>query len=102
MISTRRWDDPTKASRPFSADRDGFVLGEGAWMFVLEDADHAAERGATALAEFAGYASTCDAYHRVRLAEDGDGFQDVPALFRIEPAHRRGSRNTLSQVPGPT
>jgi 3-oxoacyl-[acyl-carrier-protein] synthase II len=70
VISTRRWDDPTRTSRPFSADRDGFVLAEGAWMFVLEDAEHAAKRGATVLAELAGYGSTCDAYHRVQIAPD--------------------------------
>ena len=70
VISTRRWDDPAQSSRPFSADRDGFVLGEGAWMFILEDADHAAARGATPLAEIAGYGSTCDAYHRVQIAPD--------------------------------
>jgi len=70
VISTRRWDDPARASRPFTADRDGFVLGEGAWMFVLEDRDHALARGATVLAELAGYASTCDAFHRVQISPD--------------------------------
>jgi 3-oxoacyl-[acyl-carrier-protein] synthase II len=69
-VSTRRWDDPRKPRRPFSADRDGFVLGEGAWMFVLEDRERALARGATILAEVRGYASTCDAYHRVQIAPD--------------------------------
>ena len=70
VVSTRRWDDPARASRPFSRDRDGFVLGEGAWMFVLESLDHALARGARPLAELAGYGSTCDAYHRVQIAPD--------------------------------
>ena len=70
VVSTREWADPSRASRPFDAGRDGFVLGEGAWMFVLESADHAAARGARTLAEVAGYGSTCDAYHRVRIAPD--------------------------------
>jgi 3-oxoacyl-[acyl-carrier-protein] synthase II len=70
VVSTRRWDDPACASRPFSADRDGFVLGEGAWMVVLEERDRALERGATVLAEVVGYGSTCDAYHRVQIAPD--------------------------------
>jgi 3-oxoacyl-[acyl-carrier-protein] synthase II len=70
VVSTRAWDDPSKASRPFARDRDGFVLGEGAWMFVLEDYEHARERHATIFAELAGYASTCDAFHRVQIAPD--------------------------------
>jgi 3-oxoacyl-[acyl-carrier-protein] synthase II len=72
VVSTRRWPQAHQASRPFSADRDGFILGEGAWMFVLESADHAAARGAAALAEIAGYGSTCDAYHRVQIAPELD------------------------------
>lgn len=72
-IMTASWnDDPQRASRPFSADRDGFVLAEGAWMFVLENFEHARARGAQPLAEIVGYASTCEAFHRVRLQECGE------------------------------
>jgi 3-oxoacyl-[acyl-carrier-protein] synthase II len=72
-ILTERWNDaPEKGSRPFSADRDGFVLAEGAWMFVLEEYEHAKARGAKILAEVCGYGSTCEAYHRVRLMECGE------------------------------
>jgi 3-oxoacyl-[acyl-carrier-protein] synthase II len=70
VSSTRRWDKPQRASRPFDAERDGFVLAEGAWMFTLEDLDFARSRGVQPLAELAGYASTCDAYHRVQIAPD--------------------------------
>jgi len=72
-ILTEKWNsDPEKGSRPFSVDRDGFVLGEGSWMFVLEEYEHAKGRGAKILAEVVGYGSTCEAYHRVRLMECGE------------------------------
>jgi 3-oxoacyl-[acyl-carrier-protein] synthase II len=72
-ILTTSWNaEPTRGSRPFSRDRDGFVLGEGAWFFVLEDMERAQARGAHIYGEIAGYASTCEAYHRVRLEECGE------------------------------
>jgi 3-oxoacyl-[acyl-carrier-protein] synthase II len=72
-ICTSSWNHaPERGSRPFSRDRDGFVLGEGAWMFVLEDYDRAKARGAKIYAEIAGYGSTCEAFHRVRLEECGE------------------------------
>lgn len=72
-ILTTKWNHaPERASRPFSRDRDGFVIAEGAWMFVLEDYEHARARGARIHAEIAGYGSTCEAFHRVRLAECGE------------------------------
>jgi 3-oxoacyl-[acyl-carrier-protein] synthase II len=72
-VLTDEWnDEPQRASRPFSRNRSGIVLGEGAWIYVLEELDHAVARGAKIYAEITGYGATCDAYHRVRLAEDGD------------------------------
>jgi 3-oxoacyl-[acyl-carrier-protein] synthase II len=67
------WNDrPAMASRPFSRDRTGFVLGEGAFLMVLEEEEHARRRGAPILAEVAGYAATCDAYHRVHMHGEGE------------------------------
>ncbi len=67
---THSWNDqPERASRPFSADRDGFVLAEGSWMFVLEEYEHAKARSAKMYAEITGYGATCEAYHRVRMSD---------------------------------
>jgi 3-oxoacyl-[acyl-carrier-protein] synthase II len=67
---TQSWNHaPERASRPFSADRDGFVLAEGSWMFILENYEHARVRGARIYAEIVGYGSTCEAYHRVRMSD---------------------------------
>jgi 3-oxoacyl-[acyl-carrier-protein] synthase II len=71
-VLTRNWnDEPGKASRPFDKKRSGMVLGEGAWIYVLETLESAQKRGAKIYAEISGYGSTCDAYHRVRLEENG-------------------------------
>lgn len=72
-IMASKWnEEPHRASRPFSRDRDGFVLAEGAWFFILEELERARARGAKIYAEIAGYGSTCEAYHRVRLEECGE------------------------------
>jgi 3-oxoacyl-[acyl-carrier-protein] synthase II len=72
VVSTAWESDPPRASRPFAAGRDGFVLGEGSWMFVLEERERARARGARIYGEIHGYGSTCDAHHRVRLDESGE------------------------------
>lgn len=72
-VLTSDWnDEPHRASRPFSLNRSGMVLGEGAWIYVLEELEQARDRGAEIYAEITGYGATCDAYHRVRLEESGD------------------------------
>jgi 3-oxoacyl-[acyl-carrier-protein] synthase II len=71
VVSMAYNDAPASASRPFDRGRDGFVLGEGAWMIVLEREDRARARGAAIYASIDGYGATCDAYHRVQMAPDG-------------------------------
>jgi len=72
-VLTSEWnEEPHRASRPFSRNRSGIVLGEGAWIYILEELEHATARGASIYAEITGYGATCDAFHRVRLAADGD------------------------------
>src|SRR5215475_11589919 len=71
VVSMAYNETPSQASRPFDRRRDGFVLGEGAWMMVVEREDRARARGAHIYATIDGYASTCDAYHRVQMAPDG-------------------------------
>jgi len=86
-VSTHYNDRGAEASRPFDRGRDGFVLGEGAWMLVLEREDRARARGAHVYAAVEGYASTCDAYHRVQM--DPDGAEIVAC---IEGALRKAGR----------
>ncbi|MGH9718794.1 MAG: beta-ketoacyl-[acyl-carrier-protein] synthase family protein [Bryobacteraceae bacterium] len=89
-IMTTSWNSqPHRASRPFSRDRDGFVIAEGAWFFVMEELEHARARGAHIYGEIAGYGSTCEAYHRVRLEECGE-----------EPARAMGLALEEAGVPG--
>ncbi len=89
-VPTHWNDDPQHASRPFSANRDGFVLGEGAWMFVLEERERAQSRGAKIWAEIAGYGATCEAFHRVALGEPDEAARAMTLALQdanVSPEH---------------
>jgi len=89
VVSMAHNDRPAEASRPFDKARDGFVLGEGAWMVVLEREERARARGATIYASIDGYASTCDAYHRVQMAPSGDEIIRAMELAIERSGHHR-------------
>ncbi|MDR2629346.1 MAG: beta-ketoacyl-ACP synthase II [Spirochaetaceae bacterium] len=107
-LSTKRCDQPEKASRPFDADRDGFVIGEGAGILILESREHAKNRGAPILAEFAGYGVSADAYHITAPDPTGEGggraikLALADAGLRPEELHYYNAHGTSTEINDPT
>ena len=107
-LSATHNDDPEKASRPFDRDRDGFVLGEGAGILVLESEDHAKKRGAAVLAEFAGYGASADAYHITAPDPSGEGggrairLALADAGLRPEDVQYYNAHGTSTEINDPT
>ncbi|MCC8942136.1 beta-ketoacyl-ACP synthase II, partial [Bradyrhizobium sp. Arg68] len=95
-LSTSFNDAPARASRPFDRDRDGFVMGEGAGVVVIEELDHALLRGAKPIAELVGYGTTADAYHITAGPDDGDGARRAMEAALQQAALRPGQIQHLN------
>src|SRR3989442_5436820 len=85
---SERNDDPATASRPFDKDRDGFVMGDGAAVVILEEWEHARKRGAKIQGEIVGYGTTADAYHITAPSPDGEGAHPAQRPALAERGHR--------------
>ena len=107
-LSTKRCHEPEKASRPFDADRDGFVMGEGSGILILESEEHALKRGAKIHAEFAGYGSSADAYHITAPDPEGIGCSTAvktalaDAGFKPEDIQYYNAHGTSTEINDPT
>jgi 3-oxoacyl-[acyl-carrier-protein] synthase II len=107
-LSTKRCNEPEKASRPFDADRDGFVIAEGSGILILESEEHAKSRGANIIAEFAGYAATADAYHMTAPDPEGDGCSTAVKLaladagMKPEEIQYYNAHGTSTEINDPT
>jgi len=107
-LSTKHYDDPTKASRPFDVDRDGFVIAEGSGILILESEEHAKKRGAKILAELAGYGATADAFHITSPDPTGMGGANavklaiVDADMKPEDIQYYNAHGTSTEINDPT